>query len=198
MDHYQIQRVVDVYVTPAGEDLGRVASAITTIVGRTTRLPNGVRVNLRGMVQAMQSSFTSFGFGLILAVVLLYLVLVAPFRSFLDPLLILLAVPARADRRLARAAPLRGTTLNVMSLMGLVMLVGIVVSNSILIVEFTQRLREDRRAAARGGRRRLPRAAAPGADDVAGDGDRPVADGAEARHGQRGLSRRWRAPSSAA
>jgi len=140
VDHYQIQRVVDIYVTPAGEDLGRVATAITSIVGRT-KLPNGVRVNLRGMVEAMRSSFTSFGFGLILGVFLLYLVLVPVFRSFLDPLLILLAVPLGLTGGFL-ALLLSGATLNVMSLMGLVMLVGIAVSNSILIVEHTQRMRE--------------------------------------------------------
>ena len=82
---------------------------------------------------------------------------------------------------------LTGTTLNVMSLMGVVMMVGIVVSNSILIVEFTRHLRARRRAAARSGRAGLPRPAAAGADDVARDHHRPAADGREAGHRQRGL-----------
>ena len=77
---------------------------------------------------------------------------------------------------------LTGTTLNVMSLMGVVMMVGIVVSNSILIVEFTNRLRAEGHAAARGRLARLPRAPAAGADDLAGDADRPDSHGAEARH----------------
>jgi multidrug efflux pump subunit AcrB len=94
------------------------------------------------MVQGMQASFQSFGVGLILALVLLYLILVAQFRSVTDPLLILLAVPPGATGVLL-ALYLTGTTLNVQSLMGVVMMVGMVVSNSILIVEFTHRLEAD-------------------------------------------------------
>jgi multidrug efflux pump subunit AcrB len=140
VDHYQIQRVIDLYVTPAGEDLGRVASAIDGVIDQT-RLPEGVRVNLRGMVQGMRQSFRSFGVGLSLSLVLLYLVLVAQFRSFVDPLLILLAVPTGLTGVLVTLF-ISGTTMNVQSLMGLVMMVGIVVSNSILIVEFAHRLEE--------------------------------------------------------
>ena len=92
----------------------------------------------------MQVSFRSFGLGLILATVLVYLILVAQFKSFLDPLLILLAVPTGLTGVLIILFA-TGTTLNVMSLMGVVMMVGIVVSNSILIVEFTHRLREEGR-----------------------------------------------------
>ena len=140
VDHYQIQRVIDLYVTPAGEDLGRVASAIDEIIDQT-RLPEGVRVNLRGMVQGMRQSFWSFGVGLSLSLVLLYLVLIAQFRSFVDPLLILLAVPTGLTGVIVTLF-ISGTTMNVQSLMGLVMMVGIVVSNSILIVEFAHRLEE--------------------------------------------------------
>src|SRR5262249_48300872 len=106
------------------------------------RIPEGVRVDLRGMVQGMRSSFKSFGLGLMLAIMLLYLALVAQFRSFLDPLLILLAVPMGLMGALVTLFG-TGTTLNVQSLRGVVMMAGIVVSNSILIVEFTRRLRED-------------------------------------------------------
>ena len=141
IDHYQIQRCIDVYVNPSGEDLGQVAGAVEKFLAKTT-LPEGVRVNLRGMVQGMQASFRSFGLGLLLSVVLLYLILVAQFRSFTDPVLILLAVPTGLTGVLLTLF-LTGTTLNVMSLMGLIMMVGIVVSNSILIVEFAHRLEED-------------------------------------------------------
>src|SRR6185295_9923594 len=99
-------------------------------------------VKLRGMVQGMRTSFRSFGLGLILAVVLLYLVLVAQFQSFVDPFIILLAVPPGLTGVLITLYT-SGTTVNVMSLMGVVMLVGIAVSNSILIVEFTRRLRSE-------------------------------------------------------
>jgi hydrophobic/amphiphilic exporter-1 (mainly G- bacteria), HAE1 family len=141
VDHYQLRRVIDLYVAPSGEDLGRLTRTIENLVART-RKPEGVRVNLRGMVQGMRVSFHSFGLGLILSVVLVYLILMAQFKSFLDPLLILLAVPTGLTGVLIILF-LTGTTLNVMSLMGVVMVVGIVVSNSILIVEFIQRLRMD-------------------------------------------------------
>ena len=84
IDHYQIQRVIDIYVNPDGEDLGALAAGINRVIVASKR-PAGVRVALRGMVQGMEASFTSFGLGLILAMVLLYLILVAQFRSFLDP-----------------------------------------------------------------------------------------------------------------
>jgi len=140
VDHYQIQRITDVYATPAGEDLGKVTDAIRGILGKTS-LPANVRVNLRGMVQGMTASFHSFALGLSLSVVLLYLILVAQFRSFKDPLLIMLAIPMGFIGVLV-ILPLTATTLNVMSLMGVLMLVGIAASNSILIVEFAHRLEE--------------------------------------------------------
>ena len=139
VDHYQLFRVIDLYVSPKGEDLGRVSSQIDQIIQKT-ELPEGVRINVRGSVQGMRSSFKSFGVGLVLATVLVYLVLVAQFASFLDPFIILLAVlPGLAGVLVLLL--ITGTTLNVMSLMGLVMMVGIVVSNSILIVEFARNLR---------------------------------------------------------
>jgi len=141
IDHYQIQRVFDVYISPSTEDLGRVATSVRGIIAKT-KLPEGVRVNVRGMVEGMEASFRSFGLGLLLSLVLLYLILVAQFRSFLDPVLILLAVPTGVMGVLFTLL-LTGTTLNVMSLMGIIMMVGIVVSNSILIVEFAHRLEED-------------------------------------------------------
>jgi multidrug efflux pump subunit AcrB len=141
VDHYQLFRVIDVYVSPKTEDLGKVAGQLEKIVNGT-KLPEGVRVNLRGSVQGMRSSFKSFGIGLILAIVLVYLVLVAQFASFLDPFIILLAIPpGLAGVLLFLLAT--GTTLNVMSLMGVVMMVGIVVSNSILIVEFARNLHRE-------------------------------------------------------
>ncbi|MHB8499395.1 MAG: efflux RND transporter permease subunit [Candidatus Acidiferrales bacterium] len=140
IDHYQIQRAFDVYVNPSTENLGSVASALRKIVAGT-KVPEGIQVNLRGMVQGMEASFRSFGLGLSLSLVLLYLILVAQFRSFLDPVLILLAVPTGIMGVLLTLI-LTGTTLNVMSLMGVIMMVGIVVSNSILIVEFSHRLEQ--------------------------------------------------------
>ena len=141
VDHYQLRRVIDVYVAPTGEDLSSVASGVQRIINTTPVSPN-IRVTVRGSVNAMQSCFRSFGLGLILSTLLVYLILVAQFESFIDPLLILLAVPTGLTGVLA-ILWLTGTTLNVMSLMGVVMMVGIVVSNSILIVEFIRRLREE-------------------------------------------------------
>jgi multidrug efflux pump subunit AcrB len=141
VDHYQLRRIMDVYVAPSGEDLGRVYSGVQKIIDGTN-LPEGVRVEVRGSVQAMRASFKSFGLGLILSTLLVYLILVAQFESYLDPLLILLAVPTGLTGVLLILFA-TGTTLNVMSLMGVVMMVGIVVSNSILIVDFTNRLRAE-------------------------------------------------------
>ena len=140
VDHYQIQRVTDIYVTPRGEDMGKVSDQISNLISKLDA-PENVRINLRGMVQGMNASFRSFAIGLTLSVVLLYLILVAQFKSFKDPLLIMLAVPMGFIGVLI-ILPLTGTTLNVMSLMGVLMLVGIAASNSILIVEFTHRLEE--------------------------------------------------------
>jgi multidrug efflux pump subunit AcrB len=141
VDHYGLRKVIDTYVSLRTEDLGRVAGSIEKIVAET-KLPKGVRVDLRGMVDGMRASFKSFGLGLILAILLLYLILVAQFRSFLDPLLILLAVPMGMTGVLITLY-LSDTTLNVQSLMGIVMMVGIVVSNSILIVDFARRSRSE-------------------------------------------------------
>ena len=141
VDHYQLFRVIDVYVSPKTQDLGAVASQIDRII-KQSNLPEGVRVNLRGSVQGMRSSFKSFGIGLILAVVLVYLVLVAQFASWEDPFIILLAIPPGLAGVLLFLLVTR-TTLNVMSLMGVVMMVGIVVSNSILIVEFARHLHHE-------------------------------------------------------
>ncbi|MEZ5355238.1 MAG: efflux RND transporter permease subunit [Bryobacteraceae bacterium] len=137
--HYGLRKVADIYVNFDTEDLGAHGRRIESAVAET-KLPTGVRVDLRGSLEGMRSSFRSFGAGLILAVVLLYLILVAQFRSFLDPLLILLAVPMGLIGVLVMLW-LTGTTLNVLTLMGVVMMMGIVVSNSILLVEFTHRLR---------------------------------------------------------
>jgi len=141
VDHYQLRRVIDIYVAPKGEALDGVASQVDKIISETT-LPPNVRINVRGSVAAMQTSFRSFGLGLLLSTLLVYLILVAQFESFLDPFLILLAVPTGLTGVLITLW-LTGTTLNIMSLMGVVMMVGIVVSNSILIVEFIRRLRAD-------------------------------------------------------
>src|SRR5579863_6820699 len=138
VDHYQIQRAMDIYVTPTGEDLGRVTSSIRDILARTN-IPGNVRVNLRGMVQGMEASFKSFALGFLISFLLLFLILTAQFKSFIDPFLIMLAIPMGFVGVLI-ILPLTHSTLNVMSLMGVLMLVGIADSNSILIVDFAHNL----------------------------------------------------------
>jgi hydrophobic/amphiphilic exporter-1 (mainly G- bacteria), HAE1 family len=144
VDHYQLIRSIDVYVSPTGEDLSQVLGGVQRIL-HEVKLPENVRAEVRGSARAMQVSFRSFGFGLLLSTLLVYLILVAQFESFLDPFLILLAVPTGLTGVLLILLA-TSTTLNIMSLMGVVMMVGIVVSNSILIVEFTRRLRAEGRA----------------------------------------------------
>jgi multidrug efflux pump subunit AcrB len=138
LDHAQIRRFVDIYVRPQDEDLGRISTAVHHILD-TTETPHGIEATLGGSVESMNASFRSFAIGLILSVILLYLILVAQFRSFIDPFIILLALPPGISGVLV-ALLVWGTTLNVMSLMGIVMLVGIALSNSILIVEFAHHL----------------------------------------------------------
>jgi hydrophobic/amphiphilic exporter-1 (mainly G- bacteria), HAE1 family len=140
LDHYQIQRVMDVYVTPAGEDLGKLTDAIRNIIAKT-KFPENVRINLRGMVEGMEASFKSFAIGFTLSFILLILILIAQFKSFIDPFLIMLAIPMGFVGVLI-ILPLTHTTLNVMSLMGVLMLIGIADSNSILIVDFAHKLEE--------------------------------------------------------
>ena len=136
VDHYQLQRVIDLYVAPASENLGSVATQVDKVIA-DTKLPEGVRINVRGSVEGMRQSFKSFGLGLILSIVLVYLILMAQFASFTDPLVILLAIAPGVPGVLLILL-LTGTTLNVMSLMGVIMMTGIVVSNSILIVDVTR------------------------------------------------------------
>jgi multidrug efflux pump subunit AcrB len=141
VDHYQIRRVLDIYVRPLEEGLGSVADRIDALLKRTP-LPAGVDVTVRGMVEGMRASFKSFALGLGLSVLLLYLILVAQFRSFMDPFIILLALPPGLTGVLLTLWA-TDTTLNVMSLMGVVMLAGVALSNSILIVEFAHHLRSE-------------------------------------------------------
>ena len=136
VDHYQLFRVIDVYVSPKGEDLGALSSKVGKLI-KDTKLPPNIRIELRGSVVSMRESFLSFGLGLLLAIVLVYLILMAQFASFIDPFIILLAIPSGITGVILILL-LTHTTLNVMSLMGLIMMTGIVVSNSILIVDVTR------------------------------------------------------------
>jgi len=144
VDHYQLEPEMDIYVAPSGEDLGKPRNEISKIIAGL-HLPPNIRVDVRGLVVTMDSSFRSFGIGLLLAILLVYLILVAQFASFIDPFLIILAVPTGLAGVMITLAT-TGTTLNIQSLMGIVMLQGMVVSNSILIVDFANVLRSQGRS----------------------------------------------------
>jgi len=140
VDHYQIRRVIDVYVMPKSEDLSGVNGEVTQMLKGLT-LPRNARVRVQGAVVGMNQSFTRFGVGLLLSVILVYLILMAQFRSFVEPFIILTAIPPGLAGALVFLW-ITHTTLNIMSLMGVIMMTGIVVSNSILIVEFSGILQE--------------------------------------------------------
>jgi len=135
VDHNQLRRVIDVYVMPSTEDLGAINKETKRLIDGLT-LPRNASVKVRGAVVGMRESFIRFGVGLILSVVLVYLILMAQFRSFLDPLIILTAIPPGLAG-VVLILLVTHTSLNIMSLMGVIMMTGIVVSNSILIVEFS-------------------------------------------------------------
>jgi multidrug efflux pump subunit AcrB len=135
VDHHTVQRVMDVMAGVQGRDLGGVVSDIQARLETLGALPKGMRVTLRGQNEVMRDSFRSMGLGLILAIILDYLLMVVLFQSWLDPLIIMMAVPGAMAGVLWTLA-LTGTTLNVESLMGAIMAVGIATSNSILLVSF--------------------------------------------------------------
>jgi multidrug efflux pump subunit AcrB len=141
VDHAQIRRTLDVYVRPATEDLGSAVDLVHQVIAEQ-QIPTNTSVSVNGSAETMETSFRSFAVGLLLSVVLIYLVLVAQFRSFVDPLIILLALPPGIVGVLVTLA-VTGTTVNVMSLMGVVMLAGVAMSDSILIVEFAHRRMSD-------------------------------------------------------
>ena len=135
VDHYQIRRVIDVYVSTKSESLKSVGEKIRSLVAHT-QTDRNTRITMRGAVMDMNQSFKDFGFGLIIAVLLVYLILMAQFASFIDPFIILMAIPP-GIAGVVLTLVVTGSTLNIMSLMGIIMMTGIVVSNSILIVEFS-------------------------------------------------------------
>jgi CzcA family heavy metal efflux pump len=138
--HYNIARVNDVYVNVAGRDMGSVAADVEKAIAEMEREP-GVSVNIRGPVVTMRTGAADLRWGLIIAAILVYLVMMAQFRSVIDPLIIILAVPLGLSGVLGMLY-LTGTTLNIQSLMGTLMMIGVVVNNSILLVDFANRLRD--------------------------------------------------------
>jgi multidrug efflux pump subunit AcrB len=133
--HFTVQRVLDVAANAVGRDLGSVVRDIEAKIAGLGKLPPGVRINIRGQNEVMTESFRSLGLGLILATLLVYFLMVVLFQSWLDPLIIMVAIPGAFSGILWMLA-LTHTTLNVESFMGTIMSVGIAVSNSILLVSF--------------------------------------------------------------
>ncbi len=136
--HYNIGRVNDVYVNVSGRDLGSVVADVEKAL-TTVDLEEGVSVTLRGPVATMREGALTLGVGLLTAGILVYLVMMAQFRSVIDPLIIMLAVPLGFSGVLG-ALYLTDTTLNIQSLIGVLMMIGVVVNNSILIVDTANQL----------------------------------------------------------
>ena len=136
LNHYNVQPVFDVYVNTEQRDLGGVSADINRIL-RTyqEKLPKGATLSVRGQVKSMEDSFTGLGLGMIFAVLLVYLLMVVNFQSWLDPFIILMALPGAACGILWMLF-LTGTTFSVPSLMGAIMTVGVATANSILMVTF--------------------------------------------------------------
>jgi CzcA family heavy metal efflux pump len=143
ISHYDISPIVDIYVSVEGRDLGSVAKQVQKLVDEAQpQLPRGAKINVRGQVQTMQSSFIGLGIGLAVAIVLVYLLIVVNFQSWTDPFIIITALPA-ALAGIAWMLFLTGTTLSVPALTGAIMTMGVATANSILVVAFArQRLNE--------------------------------------------------------
>ncbi len=155
VSHYDIQRVIDIFGAVQDRDLGGVATDIRKIVdANRSKLPRGSQLRIRGQVETMQSSFQGLLGGLVLAIVLVYLLIVVNFQSWLDPFIIITALPA-ALAGIVMFLFVSKTTLSVPALMGAIMSVGVATANSILVVSFAkERLEENNdpaRAAAEAG-----------------------------------------------
>jgi len=141
INHYTVQRVVDVDCGVEGADLGSVTTAVQKKIDALTNLPPGTRISIQGESDAMRQSFSSMGSGLILAIILVYLLMATNFQSWLDPMIIMMAVPGALAGVLWMLVITR-TTLNVESMMGAIMAVGVGVANGNLLITFANDLRE--------------------------------------------------------
>jgi multidrug efflux pump subunit AcrB len=135
VNHYTVQRVIDINANIQGRDLGSVVAGIQKKIESLGKLPLGMRISIHGQYEVMNSSFRSLLMGLILAIVLVYLLIVVLFQSWIDPFIIMIAVPGALVGILWMLA-MTGSTINVESLMGSIMAVGIATSNSILVVSY--------------------------------------------------------------
>ncbi len=138
--HYNILRSEDLYLGVEGRDLGSVASDVERVV-RSVPVPKGAEVHVRGAIETLRQSFRSFAWALLLSIVLIYLLHVAQFRSTVTPFIIMCVIPL-AGIGVFVILPATGTTYNIQTLLGILMLIGIVHSNSLLLVEFALRAHE--------------------------------------------------------
>jgi CzcA family heavy metal efflux pump len=138
VSHYNIQPVIDIFATPQGRDLGSVAGAINEVLKKLDHeKPKGITVTLRGQYATMNTAFAGLGFGLLGAIVLIYLLIVVNFQSWLDPFVIITALPA-ALAGIVWTLFITGTTLSVPALTGAIMCMGVATANSILVVSFAR------------------------------------------------------------
>ncbi len=143
VSHYNIQPVIDIYAAVQGRDLGGVSGDITHIIDQSRKqLPRGSQVVLRGQVQTMRSSYVGLLTGLAFAIVLVYLLIVVNFQSWLDPFIIISALPA-ALAGIAWFLFVTHTTLSVPALTGTIMCMGVATANSILVVKFASEQMEE-------------------------------------------------------
>jgi multidrug efflux pump subunit AcrB len=138
VSHYNVQPVIDIYAAAQGRDLGAVAADVNGLIQSTRKdLPRGSYVVLRGQVHTMNAAYSQLYFGLAGAILLIYLVIVVNFQSWLDPFIIITALPG-ALACIVWILFITGTTLSVPALTGAVMCMGIATANSILLVSFAR------------------------------------------------------------
>jgi multidrug efflux pump subunit AcrB len=148
VNHYNVQPVADVYAAPDDRDLGGVAADIEKVIAKVTpTLPKGTSIVMRGQVASMRSSFLGLGLGVLFAMVLVYLLLVINFQTWLDPLVIIMALPG-ALAGIVWMLFVTQTTFNVPSLMGAIMAMGVATANSVLLISFADEQRAHGHSAA--------------------------------------------------
>ena len=139
-DRYNMQRMLTLGANVAGEDLGHAANRVSQVLDKIGPPPQGVNVTLRGQVIPMQEMFSGLGLGLLVAMIVIFLVLAANYQSFRLSLAIMLTLPS-VIAGVVVALAVTGTTLNIQSLMGAIMAIGVAVANAILLVTFAERFR---------------------------------------------------------
>ncbi|MFS2002263.1 efflux RND transporter permease subunit [Duganella sp. CT11-25] len=143
VSHYNLTPVIDIFVSVEGRDLGSTSAQIQKLVDDMgQKLPRGSKINVRGQVETMHSSFKGLGIGLLMAIVLVYLLIVVNFQSWVDAFIIVTALPA-ALAGIAWMLFLTGTTLSVPALTGAIMTMGVATANSILMVSFARQRLND-------------------------------------------------------